>query len=98
MTNMKTAIGGMATPPVLEKASDAEADLSISMDDGQTWQPSTGFKIKYKDAAERDGEESDLIVSITEGDLQLELHGQSSGKVLRAACLKFHDFVDIAGY
>ena len=81
--NARAAIAELATPSVPESMT----GLMISLDDGESWQPSNGIRVMFHDANETDEGMEDLMVNVTTEGVILDLLDQASGEVSRTAPL-----------
>ncbi len=67
--------------------------LMVSVDDGTTWQSSSGIRVMFHDANEADEGMEDLLVNITHEGIILDLAEQESGAVSQTASLLVQDLV-----
>ena len=72
---------------------DTMTGLMVSLDDGQTWQSSSGVRVMFHDANEGDDGMEDLLVNITTEGIILDLSDQESGEVLQTATCPVEDLV-----
>lgn len=65
----------------------------VSLDDGVTWQISSGVRVMFHDANESEDGVLDLLVNITPEGVILDLADQGSGEVLQTAACPLESLV-----
>lgn len=70
--------------------------LQVSLDDGKSWESSTGVRVTFHDASETEDSMEDVLLNITPEGVIIDVVDQASGEVSRTACLPLEGLLSMA--